>query len=276
MAGSFPEGLDARGPEPKRWRPALPSPALVGHRAGCRGAGGRGGAPGLVGHADQGAGPGLLPLPGAAGARHRRAGRPHHRGARQDQSEADAEVAQGDRADRVRLLAAADRDRRGAGGEPGRGMPDRPASGRRRRVHRAVQLPQHGAALDHPERDRAGQLHDAEAVRAGAAQRGPDRGAAGARRGCRPACSAWSTAAARWSRRSAIIRGSRPSASSDPPGWRKLVYRRGTVQPQAGAGPGRRQEPPARAARRRPGDDVHATSSPPCPAAPDSAAWRPR
>ena len=32
----------------------------------------------------------------------------------------------------------------------------------------------------------------------------------------------------------------------------KLVYRRGTAKPEAGPRPGRRQEPPVRAARRRP------------------------
>ena len=41
---------------------------------------------------------------------------------------------------------------------------------RRRRVDHAVQLPEHGAELDDPERDRARQLHDPQAVGARAAR----------------------------------------------------------------------------------------------------------
>ncbi len=123
----------------------------------------------------------------------------------------------------------ADRDRRGAGGEPRGGMPDRPPSARRRGLDRAVQLPQHGTALDHPQRDRPGQLSRPEAVRAGAAERRPASPSCWRRRGCRRACSAWCTAA-----REVV------EAICDHPGIAavtfvgstrvaKLVYRRGTA-----------------------------------------------
>ena len=67
-----------------------------------------------------------------------------------------------------------------------------------------------------------------------------------------------------------------PSPSWAPPGWRKLVYRRGTGESQAGARAGRGQESPAGPPRRRPRDDVQPTSWPPCRAVPASAAWRRR
>ena len=122
--------------------------------------------------------------------------------------------AQVGRADRVRLLAAADHGGRGARSHPRRRMPRRALPARRRRVDHAVQLPEHGAELDDPERDRPRQLHDPQAVRAGAAQRRPHRRAAARGRAARRRASTSCTADRRRSRRSAIIPASRRSASS--------------------------------------------------------------
>ncbi len=135
----------ARGVRSERGQRHLPRPALVSARSGPRGRERAGGLPRLVRHDHQGAGPGLLPLQGAARAASRRAGGPGHRGERKDRERGPRRGAQVRRADRVRLLAAADHPGRGAGGEPRRGVPDRALPARRRRGDHAVQLPQHGA-----------------------------------------------------------------------------------------------------------------------------------
>ncbi len=114
--------------------------------------------------AHQGARPGLLQVQGAPRTRHRRARRADHRGERQDRQRSARRNPEGRRAHRVRLLAPADRARRSARGLARRRMPHRALPGRRRRVDRAVQLPHHGPQLDHPQRDRARQLHDPQAV----------------------------------------------------------------------------------------------------------------
>ena len=88
----------------------------------------RKGVPGLVGDADQGARAGLLPLQDAAREEHRRARRAGHRGERQDRQRGAGRGAQVGRAERVRLLAAADRAGRSARGEPRRRVPDRALS----------------------------------------------------------------------------------------------------------------------------------------------------
>ncbi len=115
---------------------------------------------------------------------------------------------------RVRLLAAADHPRRSARSFARRRVPRRALSGRRRRLDHAVQLPEHGSELDDPQRDRPRQLHDPQAVRAGAAQRGPHRRAAARSRTARRRASTSCTADRRRSKRSAIIPASKRSASS--------------------------------------------------------------
>ena len=84
--------------------------------------------------------------------------------------------------------------RRSAGGEPRRRVPHRALSARRRRGDHAVQLSQHGAELVDPQRDRARQLPDPQAVGARAAQRRAHRRAAARGRTCRRACSRSCTA----------------------------------------------------------------------------------
>ena len=143
-----------------------------------RGSGGARRVSRLVGDADQRARPGLLSIQGAARAEHRRARGAGHRRERQDRERSARRSAQVGRADGVRLLAAADHAGRSARGEPRRRVSRRAISARRRRVDRAVQLSEHGAQLDDPERDRAGQLHDSQAVGARADQRRANRRAA--------------------------------------------------------------------------------------------------
>ena len=135
---------------PELGRRHLARPAVGGPRGGS-GRARRAGRPArLVGDADQGARPGLLSLQDAPREEHRRAGGADHRGERQDRQRGARRGSQVGRADRVRLLAAADRAGRGARGEPRRGMPDRALSARRRRGDHAVQLSQHGAELVDP------------------------------------------------------------------------------------------------------------------------------
>ncbi|CAA9293290.1 MAG: Malonate-semialdehyde dehydrogenase [inositol], partial [uncultured Corynebacteriales bacterium] len=125
------------------------------------------------------------------------------------------------------------------------------AVGRRRRDH-PVQLPDHGADVDAPGRDRLRERLRAQAERAGPV--GVDPGGRAVGRG---------RAAGRRVQRRARGQG-RGRRDPGPPGDRGGVVRRlhpdrpvhppaGRCGRQAGAGPGRREEPRDRAAGRRPG-----------------------
>ena len=207
---------------------------------------------------------------------HRRAGGAGHRGERQDRERGARRGAQVRRADRVRLLAAADRAGRSAGGEPRRRVPDRALPARRRRVDHAVQLPEHGAELDDPQRHRPRQLHDPQAVGAGSAERRPHRRAAARGGSAGRGAQGRARRAARRSRRSATIRASRRSASSARRRWPRSST--GAAPPNLkrvlALGGAKNHLIVMPDADRR--DDGERTSSRRCPAAPASAAWRRR
>ena len=143
------------------------------------------------------------------------------RGARQDPERGRGGDPQGGRADRVRLLAAADRGGRSAGGEPGRRVPAGAGAARAWWPRSIRSTSPDGAALDHPQRHRAGQHLHHEAVGAGAAERADGSPSCCRRPGFPTGCSTWCTGAGRPRRRSAIIPASRPSPSSARPRWRR-------------------------------------------------------
>ena len=103
---------------------------------------------------------------------------------------------------------------------------DDPPAGGRVRGDRAVQLPGDGAVLVPAVRDRVRQHVRPQALRAGAADPADRVRGAATRSGCRRASSTSSTAAARSSRGSSIIRGSTRCRSSARRRSRKIVYER--------------------------------------------------
>ncbi|CAA9387131.1 MAG: Malonate-semialdehyde dehydrogenase [inositol], partial [uncultured Quadrisphaera sp.] len=213
---------------------------------------GRGGVPGLARHLAGQADGGAVPLPRAARRPHRRAGRDHHRRARQGALRRRRRGGPGPGGRRVRL-----RDPAPAQGRVHRERLDErrralgaPAAGRGGR-HLPVQLPGDGAHVVLPRGHRRGQHRGAQAQREGPLRGGVDRGAVGrggpARRGVqrRPRRQGGRRRAAGPPRREVgLVRGVHPD--------RPVRVRAGHRGGQARAGPGRGEEPHARAARRRP------------------------